>query len=1478
MFSLFLAVYVIKKTVKYLFYAVLGSIIGIFFLMLVVFNSSYAQKFITGKVTAFLSTQFKTKITIDRIRYFPFNGFALEEVYWGDQKNDTLFYVKQLRFNLGGFNAAEQKLTLNDVVVNEGYCKIITYPDGVFNMDIITKFGDPNDTIPDTTSPPFQLYFNRVACHQTRFRLVDSTSVFEPYGFDGLNEDFREIELLAKQFWIIEDSLHFDLRKLSAKERSGIQLKNLSAITTISSKGMLFDSMLLETPYSKVGHTFHMKFGSWDELADFNQRVDLYGDLKESNVDLRDLAPFASFFNGNEQQFRVNGIVSGPVNKLKLRNMDIAFGKNSLFKGEGSIRGLPDVDETFLDIKTTNTETNKTDLERLILIGLPQELNRLGQMVFSGRYTGFINDFVAYGTFSCALGNGSSDLNMKLGDSLTLPSYSGTLKLTQFDIGKLAGQPSLGKTSLVANLNGKGFSLDDIESTFKVDIAFMEAHQYAYQNIELGGSLQHKMFTGRLDMMDKNAEVHFDGRINMNKSTPEFAFKANIDYADLKALHFDTAHLVLSTDIDMNFAAKDLDHNQGSITLSNILFIKNGVDHVIDQIKLTSVQLGDQQKKLTLESDMLYAKLEGNFSFDQLPVVSQNILHRLAPAFVKEVPKVNMTTEDFRFECRIDDSKIFTELFFPDINIVNLNVKGGMNSAQNKLSVDGSIESFGYGSMKLNTLKISQQVSGGKGDLLITVEDILSKDTLLVKQLSVSSKLQNNILNTQIDIADTAGLLKTNMRLNSVFGIDVITTRFDSSSVVFRNKQFTIQPQSEIVYNHLQQRFTLSNVGISNRREGLDINGYWQTSGLCNLSAQLKHVSLNNVNLLVGSLPYELNGTANGKITFKYDREDIQLNTFLNLDELSLDQDTIGDFSITSNYDERQKRLLAFVKSIEGKLQNLEMGGYVDMSESPYPLNFNISFAESDLKSFQAFVKDEVKIFYGKIAAKCKLSGTIEKPVVDGGIQINQVLARIEYLKTMYGFNAKVQFDKDKIQILPFQLNDVNGKQAKVEGSIRHQWFSKFEFDLKMSELNGFQLLNTVSSDNSLFYGKAYATGRMALKGPLDNLLLEATLKSAKGTVFNVPLSDSEDEDGDELLNFVNKDTTLKSINIESRSALVGFGMNMIVSVNPDAEIRLVFDEVQDDKIIATGKGTLRMEMTKQGAFNMYGEMAIEDGEYKFTAVDVFTRKFTLKRGSTITWTGDPLQAKMNIDGIYKVRNTSVAEILTTATSSQRDAARQQRVPVECILKLQGNLLSPSIGFDLNFPDNTALIGNNATALETSVQRLRAEPELMQQQVVSLLLFSKFAPMQGTEQSAETSSINSSINNTLSDLISAQASNLLSKFIPGFDISADYQAAINQAQLTASRKFLNERLEVQTSVGMEVATRNSGNLSGQIMGQYDLNKDGSLKLRGFNKTAASALYNRNVTTQGMGLHYRTEFDSFSELLKRKSKKPPTANN
>ncbi len=1454
-FTIFERLTRLKQIAKYTA-IVLFSMLGILLLSIwLLFNSNYVQNKLLVKVTDYLSAQFKTKISIGHITYHPLTNLTLDQVYFGDQKNDTLFYVEHLKVNIGGFNSDSLQLTLTDVLVDGGLCKIVTYPDSTFNIDVLFNIVSA-DTTTDTSSVPFKLLFNHVTCINTQFKLIDSTSELGGPGFNGLDEHFYQVALEATDFWIIEDSLNLQLKDLSCKEKGGAEVKKINCHAILASSGMYFNELVLDAAYSHIAGTFSMEYSDWD-MGDFNNKVMMKADLKESKVDMRDVAKFAPALYDWDQVAYISGKVKGTVSNLRAKKITLRTGERTFFQGNVNLTGLPEIDETFMDAQVEKVVSNKKDIEYISRQSMPEQLTSFGDIRFSGAYTGFIKDFVAYGQFSTDVGNISSDLNMKILDPLSESSYSGKLELLHLDLGKITGMPDMfGRTSIKTTINGKGFELKDLVTAIDIKIDYLDVYQYRYVNIESSGEIRNELYKGNMVSLDPNAQFTFNGEVDLSKDIPHFAINSDLQYVNLSELGFtDSVNLILSANVDVDFSFKDIDHNEGHLSVSNISMSKNGRDIDLHTVEATASTNGNR-RNIHLKTNFADIQVNGVFEFRQLSNDFSNYLHKLAPAYITTRQKTE-ALQDFNFKVDVKKINVIRELFVPDLFTTNFIAEGQINNSTNNGEIIVSSDYLRYGTISFNHLLLKSYIhKDGKGGVIGSVEQLLNNDTLVLSGLALKGELENNKGSIRVLAQDTQGIATGAIMANLVFSKEKAELIFDSSTITYRGINFNLLNNGVLAYH--QQMIDISNLHFEGAKEDITINGFYEEGGIHNIKAEFRRVDLSLINLFDQSQNIIFGGNANGTLILKGKGKSDNLDVYANIDDLILDADTIGDLTLTSNYNEKLKRLMLYSKSLSGKLKDMEAGGYVDMSTQPYGLHINVAFAESDLKSFQAFLKEQVTLYTGTAEAKCVIEGTTKDIEVNGSIKLNHVMARIEYLKTVYQFSSQLQFDRSAILIPAFDMIDVNNRKVQVSGSIHHQSFSLFNYDIHLKDLNKFQVLNTGPKDNSLYYGTAYASGNIHLSGPQSALLMEGNLKTEKGTVFNIPLSSSDEEEGN-LINYTNKDSGRVVVEIVKPVKLYGFVMSTIVDITPDAEIHIVFDEDKGDKISGTGEGVLKMEMTKQGLFNMFGEVKINSGEYKFTALDFFTKKFILKKGSTITWSGDPLLARLNITGAYNVRRTSVANILTTVSDKQREEARQQRVPAECLMYITGSLQEPQYKFDLAFTEVQGILSTSTvSALESSLNSLRAEPQLMEQQVINLILFGNFLPLNGTQQFAGNSSLSSGLNNTLSDIASAQANNFLNQVIPGVDLNIDLTRNDQQniqAIISASKKWLDDRLEIQGSV-------NTVNNNNNFMTQYNLTKEGNLKLRGYSRSITDPIYNRPINTQGFGLYYRKEFDSF----------------
>ena len=310
------------------------------------------------------------------------------------------------------------------------------------------------------------------------------------------------------------------------------------------------------------------------------------------------------------------------------------------------------------------------------------------------------------------------------------------------------------------------------------------------------------------------------------------------------------------------------------------------------------------------------------------------------------------------------------------------------------------------------------------------------------------------------------------------------------------------------------------------------------------------------------------------------------------------------------------------------------------------------------------------------------------------------------------------------------------------------------------------------------------------------------------------------------------------------------------IEFTADAELQIIFDEKVGDIIKVRGDGNIDMAVNKNDIFTINGEYFISQGTYLFTLQNILNKKFIIKPGGFIKWTGNIYTATTKLEAVYNLKASPY-----NLTFNPED---KPRVPVECQLNLSNKLLAPDISFGLYIP-------NASDRLSSIISSLDGDE--LNKQILFLLITNNFYTNQemlaGSEYQ-ETSG--NAIGKTSGELLSNQLSNWLSKISDDFDIGVNYrpgdEISSNEVEVALSTQILNDRVLLNGNVGFgEYQTKNSStnNVAGNFNVEVMVNKSGSLRLKGFNQVNDNITYRNSLYTQGVGIFYREEFNSLSEL-------------
>ncbi len=293
--------------------------------------------------------------------------------------------------------------------------------------------------------------------------------------FDGKHVDFSEVEGSIKNFRLLADTLRAKV-DLKTKERSGLVVQSLITNLRFHPQLMEFGNLYLKTNKSVLGDYFAMKFDRIGDMSDFIHAVTLSANFDNASLASDDLAFFAPGIKNLNKRFDIEGKVKGTIDALNGENINIRAGISTALRGNFSIVGLPDINATFINVDAQELRTNYADAisfaPALRRVRTPN-LSKLGAIRFNGSFTGFVNDFVTYGTIQTALGNITSDLNMKL-PKMGVPVYSGSIATNSFELGQFLNDRQLGEIFFSGDVKGRGFQLENLDATLDGKIRKIE--------------------------------------------------------------------------------------------------------------------------------------------------------------------------------------------------------------------------------------------------------------------------------------------------------------------------------------------------------------------------------------------------------------------------------------------------------------------------------------------------------------------------------------------------------------------------------------------------------------------------------------------------------------------------------------------------------------------------------------------------------------------------------------------------------------------------------------------------------------------------------------------------------------------------------------------------------------------------------------------------------------------------------------------
>ena len=1474
----------IKKSYKYLI--VFASVVIMLSTGLVLFlSNSKVQTYVIQKIVGRISKTYSAAITVGKIKFTLFNKFNINDLLLLDQNQDTLIYASEVTIGIRKLDLKNNTISLGKIALNSPVIKLATDSSGVMNLTIfLEKLKKPADT---TKTIKYLFSVSQLDINDGRFIFRDERGKESKTRIDFSNIRLSGINTQVENIVVGKDSVTLDIYSLVCAERSGFRVKSLSSQVNFSDKRVYLSSFNLNLD-SSVINAEHVGLlpktpGSY---SDFLSNVKLDISLNRSLMNTSDLEYFIPVLDSINEQFFFSGDISGTIAELRGRNITMNYNENTFLSCDFDFSGLPDIQNTYIYIGVSNFITNTTDIEKIKISGnkkivIPPTLRNLGNISFKGNFTGFLTDFVTYGDIRTKKGNVSTDISFRP-DKDNSFTYQGLIKGSYIDLGEITGQPDhFGDISIEANINGSSTSFKHFAASLTGKIDSVEINNYKYRNIALNGSFTEKIWDGSFKINEKNIKLDLQGRFDFSSKLPVFDFTMNLPKAYLHNLNIapsDTSAF-LSMILTANFTGNSIDNLAGDIKLVNTRYRKqsNNLDFRDFTIRAFTE---NYLPKIELRTDFVDADLRGYYNFAGIAGSVRTALAALMPNEFTN-PGVNIYSQknNFKFNVNFKNTDNLNKIlntgillaedsninggFYPD-SAIYVNVKSPALSIKNFLFSDLLFDANIKDSILVANLNTSSLLLAGKTEL--------KEFNVMVSTTPDNIKFTSDWDNKEKDV-NKGSLEAEGVFSKNIFGKPILKVDVKPTEIAVNNDIWNISPSvitidtsaiqiDKLYVKNLENYFLIDGSVSENSSDTLKLyfNGI-DLGPLNNIRLSENAPNPENIKLL-------LKGVLNGTVSLTNVYKNIMFESNIHINGFSILGSKYGDVEIKSQWDNVKKIVrVSASNDLEG-VKMFDLSGFYDPAAKNFKMTANakklpVEFLNPLLKSFASEIK-------GFATGTVKLEGKFSQPVLTGALWAEEVSAKIDYLQTKYRFTDSVRFDKTGIKFNNITAYDEKNNTIKVNGIVGHRYLKTYTVDLTLTP-NNCMVLNTVPKDNDLFYGVAYGSGVVTIKGADGNLAFDVSASTGKNTKFYIPLTSGLSVSASSFISFIDSTNLRKArdgsrINTSASQVKETFELNIDLDVTPEAEVQLIFDSKIGDIMKGYGQssGPLNISMAKNGDFRVYGDYVIEEGDYLFTLGNIFNKKFSVKNGGTISFNGDMDNAELNIEAIYALK-ASLYDLF------QDEQFRGDRIDVECHLFLTGKLFNPVIGMDIILPKSD----------EITVQYLKnaitTEEELSRQFVYLLVMNSFYAdPASGTTVNTATSGT-AAMAVTTTEMLSNQLSNWLSQISNDFDIGFNYrpgnELSTQEVEFALSTQLLNDRVAINGNLDVR-GNQNTNTTTSNIAGAFDVEVKITEKIRFkvFNRSNDNIILDtKSNYTQGLGLFFRQDFDKFRDLFKKRNK-------
>lgn len=1325
---------------------------------------------------------------------------------------------------------------------------------------------------------------------------------------DSRRIDFNHLELKdiaadLRSPRLKNDDFTVDLRRLSFKEAHSLTVDALSGRFHVTDKEFSFNDLRLRLPSSQIVlNDMTFRYNGYKDMVrafrDDPLTLRLYG-CRVTPADFRAFLPELSNYSYpvriDLDATRRDGTVA--VRNLRLttdRGLSLhlrAHLENILSGGAKPLKA---------EVPLINFHSSAGEIASLISDFSPLSKNvndlicRLGDIDLHGRLNADADaaDFEGNVTTGPGALKGSASL---AGLKNSRKVLKANIVCPGIDLGAVSGNRDFGFVSLEATIDA---SLQGKEFDGKLTASVPEFNYLGncFTDFSLDAEKRGKHCTASLSSGDSDLDFDIDAELALAGAASRLFLEADVRNLDLRNVTLPGRQLGIAASgyIHADITGNSPDNFLGSVSVEDLSFS----DFKLGNYSLNSIEINateeEGQRHLQALCDYGEFDMTGRFRLTKIPGAFWRLLQTPLPDVTTEFGRnlANNSQQNCRFRAVVyKDSPLWQRIKLPVTLLEDFEIGGSIDTEAGTADVSFDVPYLQQGRDKLLrdikmsfTLDNMQQIcnlhlsgrmpdkSGGYTTIAMEsnaaadrvdtdLRWIMPRERSYCGNISLTTQFSRPEGRPVVDMTVNPSHFEVN---DTVWDISQGSLHFTPGELSVKNVKVSRPGQSAVIH------------GVTTALPGTDIQ-----IALQNIDLDYVFDTL-NINYVI------FGGTASGTIRVSelFSSHPKLYTDDLEVKKLTYNHSLLGDAKLSSFWDNDEKavRLNADIRDGGRKVANVN-GAIWAMADS---LSFDCNAEKVNvgfLKPFMSAFCDDVE---GHATGHAKLYGNFHDIDLIGKVYADNVRMKIGVTNTWYSASDTVELKPGLIELDNITLYDREGHSAKLNGYVTHEYFHNPTFKFNVTDAKNLLVYDTNKSINPIWYGTIYANGSGNIVGVPGFIDILVDMTTAPGSTFTFVLDDAEEAIDYEFLTFSDRRKEEAELKVKeelerqapepdfvkefqkrkekSPDLPTKYRMDLRVTATPDAQAVIVMDPIAGDRIRAYGSGPLRLTYNSEDEMELFGTYTLQRGDYNFTLQEVIVRDFKIREGSKITFTGDPLNASLDITAAYRV-NTSLTD-LDKSFGYDYDLNRNN-VPVEALLKVSGPMQSPEIDFDIDLPTlNRDVV--------RKVKSIVSTQDMMNMQMVYLLALNRFY----TPDYMNNGQNNNEMASLASATVSTQLTNILGQLSDKWSFAPSFRTdkgdfSDTEFDLALSSNLLNNRLLLNGNLGYRDKATSSTTFVGDFDIEYLLNKSGSLRLKAYNHYNDQNYYLRSaLTTQGIGIVYKRDFNRFLPGLFRRKKKDP----